>query len=88
MITRVIHRMVDRITVTHLRAMPTVTPLRVKLARAAMWLAQVTCVALLVFAMITGTLALIVKLHATEAQLDTAFLQGMAAGHQLCPRGI
>lgn len=68
--------------------MPTITPLRVKLARAAMWLAQALCVALLVFAMIAGTLALIAKLHATDAQLDTAFMQGMAAGHQLCPRGI
>lgn len=81
-------RTIDRITVTHLRAMPTVTPLRVKLARAGIWLAQVMCVALLVFAMIAGTLAIIVKMHATDAQLDTAFLQGMAAGHQLCPRGI
>ena len=79
---------VNRITVTRLRAMPTVTPLRVKLARAAIWLAQVMCGALLVFAMIAGTLALIARLHSTEAQLDNAFLQGMAAGHQLCPRGI
>lgn len=81
-------RTVDRITVTHLRAMPTVTPLRVKLARVAICLAQTVCAALLVFAMIAGTVSLIAKLHATDAQLDNAFLQGMAAGHQLCPRGI
>ena len=81
-------RTVDRITVTHLRPMPTCTPLPVKLARAAIWLAQVMCVALLVFAMLTGTLAIIAKMHATDAQLDTAFMQGMQAGHQLCSRGI
>jgi hypothetical protein len=80
-------RTVDRITVT-LHAMPTVTPLSVKLARAGMWLAQVIVAALVVFAILTGTLAVIAKMHATDAQLDTAFMQGMAAGHQLCPRGI
>ncbi len=75
-------------TATHLHAMPTIRTWRDKLLDAAQWLAQVLCGALLVFAMISGTLALIAKLHATDAQLDTAFLQGMAAGHQLCPRGI
>ena len=77
-----------RITVTHLHAMPTVTPLRVKLARAGIWLAQTLVAALLVFAMITGTLVIMAKMHASEAQLDNAFMQGMQAGHQLCPRGV
>lgn len=75
---------VDRITVTHLRAMPTVTPWYSGLLRFGRWLALFMCILLI----IAGTVTTIAGLNLRQAQLDNAFMQGMAAGHQLCPRGI
>lgn len=35
-----------------------------------------------------GTVGLIEQLHATQVQLDSAFMQGMEAGGHLCRGGV
>ena len=35
---------------------------------------------------VLGTTSLIARLHATQAQLDAAFLQGLQSGQQICAR--
>lgn len=66
------------------RVIPTVYSRRRKLARFLAWLAA----AMLLLAMILGTASVITRLATIDAQLDSAFLQGMTAGQQVCPRGL
>lgn len=58
-------------------------PYRRKLAHQLRWLALgavVVCMAL-------GAVYVIATLSTLDAQLDSAFMQGMKAGAQLCPSG-
>lgn len=73
----------DPSTARVLQRMPTVTPLRVRLARAAVWLGTVACVVV----MALGVIMLNLNLYQLGDKLDNAFMQGMQAGHQMCPRG-
>ena len=65
-----------------------VRPVRYRLGRSRMhfvglalrWLAGGIAVALIVL----GTTALIARIHATEAALQAAHLQGMAVDHTMC----
>jgi len=51
--------------------------------RAQPWLAVVAA-GLVVAAAAVGAAALITRLQVTQAQLDTAYLQGLAAGQAMC----
>ena len=47
--------------------------------------AAIALVAVLVLiAIALGVVALIARLHATDAQLESAYLQGLAAGQRMC----
>lgn len=64
-------------------AYSTVPSRRKQLMRFVRWLALFMVVMLLALA----AAAVIVKLGTIDAQLESAFMQGMAAGQQVCPRG-
>lgn len=61
----------------------TVEPRHFKVLRALRWL-LLSCALVLMACM--GAMV-IVKLVTIDARLDSAFLQGMTAGAQFCPRG-
>lgn len=52
-------------------------------ARLLRWLVGIVLLTFLIF----GTAALIAILNGREAQLDSAFMQGMVAGAQMCKGG-
>lgn len=61
----------------------TVPSRRKQLLRFLRWLTLFTAVAL----MVLGAATVIAKLATLDSQLDSAFMQGMRAGQQLCARG-
>lgn len=63
--------------------MHTVTPWQSKLLNAVQW----ALLALAATCLVLSVVVVIANLKNHEAELDTAFLQGMKAGSQLCPRG-
>lgn len=63
---------------------PTVRSRRSAFMRYLRWLVAFSLFAL----MVIGAMTLIAVLHGREAQLDSAFMQGMVAGSQFCGRGI
>lgn len=63
--------------------MPTAPSRRTRALRFARWL----LVFMVLFWMVACTALVIVRLVNVDAQLDSAFLQGMTAGQQLCSRG-
>lgn len=62
---------------------PTVPSRRRQLQRFLQWLALFMVLVL----MLIGAATVIARLSTIEAQLDSAFMQGMTAGQQVCPRG-
>jgi len=62
---------------------PTVPPRRKQLQRFLRWLALFMAVAL----MVLGAVKVMAILWTLDAQLDSAFMQGMQAGQQMCARG-
>ncbi|MDO8776227.1 MAG: hypothetical protein Q7K57_47470 [Burkholderiaceae bacterium] len=62
---------------------PTVPPRRKQLLRFLRWLALFMAVAL----MVLGAVKVMAILWTLDAQLDSAFMQGMQAGQQMCARG-
>lgn len=62
---------------------PTVPPRRKQLLRFLRWLALFMAVAL----MVLGAVKVVAILWTLDAQLDSAFMQGMKAGQQMCARG-
>lgn len=60
----------------------TVTPRRRQLTR----LAKNALTAGLLVVMVLGTVKVMAILWTLDAQLDSAFMQGMKAGHQICAR--
>ncbi|HQR98354.1 MULTISPECIES: hypothetical protein [unclassified Polaromonas] len=62
---------------------PTVPSRRKRLLRFLRWLALFMAVAL----MVLGAATAIAMLVSIDAQLDSAFMQGMKAGQQMCARG-
>lgn len=63
---------------------PTVRSKRSALMRLLRWVLLLAAIVLMLF----GTATLIAILNGREAQLDSAFMQGMTAGHQLCRGGV
>ncbi|MDP3614432.1 MAG: hypothetical protein Q8R98_21525 [Rubrivivax sp.] len=61
---------------------PTVPPRRKQLLRFLRWLALFMAVAL----MVLGAATAIALLVSMDARLDSAFMQGMKAGQQMCAR--
>jgi hypothetical protein len=65
-------------------AYPTRTPWVKKFTRFLRWF-LLFCAAML---LVLATVAVIAKLNTIDAQLDSAFMQGMAAGGRLCRGGV
>lgn len=63
---------------------PTKTPVSRRVMRWLRWLVLFIALA----AVAIGAVLVIARLHVTEAQLDSVFLQGMTAGHQICRGGV
>ena len=80
--------MIGRTATARYRAMPTVSPGRSRLLGFGVWMLVWLCLFAGCMLIVLGTVGLTAKLHATQAQLDAAFMQGMQAGHQMCPRGV
>lgn len=62
----------------------TVQPRSRQFFRFLRWLALFMTVVL----MVLGAAVVIVHFWTVEAQLDNAFMQGMSAGYQMCPKGV